>query len=66
MYAWYIYLDDILVPGKTFEEELANLYKVFERLKEAKLKLSSKKCTLFQQEVTYLGHVMLSVKLELP
>ena len=53
-----VYLDDILVPGKTFEEELANLRKVFERLKEAKLKLSPKKCTLFQQEVTYLGHVV--------
>ena len=53
-----VYLEDIHAPGRTFKEELANLREVFERLKEAKLKLSPKKCTLFQQEVTYLGHVV--------
>ena len=53
-----VYLDDILVPGRTFSQELANLRQVFERLREAKLKLSPKKCTLFQKEVNYLGHVV--------
>ena len=53
-----VYLDDILVPGRTFDEELANLRQVFQRLDEAKLKLSPKKCTLLKQKVTYLGHVV--------
>ena len=53
-----IYLDDILVPGRNFEEELYNLQQVFERLQSAGLKLSPKKCYLFQREVKFLGHVV--------
>ena len=37
-----VYLDDILVPGCTFSQGLANLGQVFERLRKAKLKLSPK------------------------
>ena len=33
-----VYLDDILVPGRTFEQQIGNLRTVFLRLKEAKLK----------------------------
>ena len=43
-----VYLDDIIVFSRTFESHLANLREVFERLKEAHLKLSPKKCHLFQ------------------
>ena len=53
-----VYLDDIIVVGKTFEDHMKNLEEVFERLKKANLKLSPKKCHLFQQEVHYLGHVV--------
>ena len=53
-----LYLDDILVPGRTFRQQLDNLQIVFQRLKEAKLKLNPKKCNLFQKEVKYLGHVV--------
>lgn len=34
-----VYIDDVLVMGKTFEEHLGNLQKVFERLRLAGLKL---------------------------
>ena len=37
---------------------MLNLRKVFERLLEARLKLSPEKCTLFQKEVKYLGHIV--------
>ena len=40
---------------KTFEEHLINLRKVFERLKEANLKLNSKKCKLLCWKVSFLG-----------
>jgi len=53
-----IYLDDVLVFGRTFEEHLERLKLVFSRLKEAGLKLSPGKCKLFQKEVNYLGHVV--------
>jgi len=39
-----VYLDDILLPGRTFEEELANLCQAFQRLSEAKLKLPKEVC----------------------
>ena len=53
-----IYLDDVIVMGRTFEEELERLEQVFERLVWAGLKLKPKKCFLFQKRVSYLGHVV--------
>ena len=53
-----VYLDDILVVGRTVEEHLDNLRKVFERLREAGLRLKPKKCYFLREEVEYLGHVV--------
>ncbi len=53
-----VYLDDVLVPGRTFEEGISNLRTVFQRLQTAKLKLSPRKCTLFQRQIKYLGHII--------
>ena len=53
-----IYLDDVIVYGKSFEEELKRLEEVLQRFQNANLKLSPKKCLLFQQEVPYLGHIV--------
>lgn len=53
-----IYLDDIIVTGKTFEDMITNLGMVFDRLLEYNLKLKPKKCHLFQKEVEYLGHIV--------
>lgn len=52
------YLDYIIILGKTFDQALENLQLVFQRLREANLKLKPKKCFLFQPKVTYLGHVV--------
>uniref|UniRef100_W8B595 RNA-directed DNA polymerase n=1 Tax=Ceratitis capitata TaxID=7213 RepID=W8B595_CERCA len=51
-----VYLDDIIVLGKSFDEHLRNLEEVFQRVAGAGLKLSPKKCSLFKKEVNYLGH----------
>jgi len=51
-----VYLDDIVVFSKTFEEHLHNLKEVCVRLKSAGLKLHPSKCKLFQKEVSFLGH----------
>ena len=50
------YLDDIIVLSSTWEEHLARLREVFERLRHAKLKLGAAKCTFATKEVSYLGH----------
>ncbi|KAI4885901.1 hypothetical protein NFI96_005622 [Prochilodus magdalenae] len=53
-----IYLDDIIVFGKTFEEHLGRLQVVLEKLKAANLKVKPSKCQLFAKEVQYLGHII--------
>ena len=53
-----VYLDDIIVFGKNPEEILERLRAVFQRLREAGLKLKPSKCIFFKKEVGYLGHVV--------
>ncbi|GBM63808.1 Retrovirus-related Pol polyprotein from transposon 297 [Araneus ventricosus] len=57
--ACLVYLDDIIV-GRTFEEHLNNIRKVFQRVQKANLKLCPKKCRFFRKEVSYLGHIISS------
>lgn len=59
-----IYLDDVLVLGKSFEDQLINLKLVFEKIREANLTLNPKKCQLFNTKVKYLGHVISSDGIE--
>ncbi|GBM89547.1 Retrovirus-related Pol polyprotein from transposon 297 [Araneus ventricosus] len=56
--ACLVYLDDIIIVGRTFQEHLKNIRKVFQRLKKANLKLSPKKCRFFRKEVSYHGHII--------
>ena len=53
-----LYLDDIIIYSKDFDEHLGRLESVFQRLKDANLKLKPSKCHLFQIEVKYLGHIV--------
>lgn len=53
-----LYLDDIIVFGKSFQEHLENLNQVCDRLDSANLKLKPSKCFFFRQEVEFLGHVV--------
>ncbi|GBM31359.1 Retrovirus-related Pol polyprotein from transposon 297 [Araneus ventricosus] len=56
--ACLVYLDDIIIVGRTFQEHLNNIRQVFQRLQKANLKLSPKKCRFFRKEVSYLGHII--------
>ena len=51
-----IYLDDVIVFGRTEEEHLEHLHVVFERFREFNLKLKPSKCSFFQSEIVYLAH----------
>ena len=53
-----VYLDDVIVFGNSFEICISNLEEVLRRVKEAGLKLKPIKCSLFQKEVNFLGHVV--------
>ena len=53
-----IYLDDVIVFGATFEEELECLEVVLQRFCVANLKLNPKKCVFFQHELLFLGHIV--------
>ena len=51
-----IYVDDIVVFSRSLEEHQQYLQDVFDRLKEAGLKLKPSKCHFAAKKVTYLGH----------
>ncbi len=53
-----LYLDDVVVYSRDFAEHLVRLENVFKRLEAHNLKLKPSKCTLFQKQVKYLGHVI--------
>ena len=52
------YLDDLLIYSKTWDEHMEHIQVVFDRLREAGLKLKMSKCDFLKQEVNYLGHVV--------
>jgi len=49
-----VYLDDIIIFSKSFEDHLLRLEEVFKRLRWAKLKLKPSKCSLFHRKVAFL------------
>ena len=51
-----VYLDDILVSGRTYKEARENLVTVMGRLETAGLKLRLEKCTFMQKSCVYLRH----------
>ncbi len=53
-----VFIDDILIFSKTFEEHLSRLDAVLQRLHKHGLKLKASKCEFFRTEVKYLGHVV--------
>ena len=53
-----VYLDDIVVFSKTFEDHVQKLSRVFEKLRAANLKLKPSKCVFFKRKLKYLGHIV--------
>jgi len=54
----FAYLDDLIIISETFEAHLELLKDVFQRLRNAGLKLNVDKCKFCQTELKYLGHTI--------
>jgi len=59
-----VYLDDVIVFGSTFEELSHRTEAVFQRIRDAKLKLKPSKCSFFRWEVSFLGFVVSAAGIE--
>jgi len=53
-----IYLDDVLIFGKTFLEQISRIEAILQKIRIAGLKLKPSKCHLLKERVTFLGHVL--------
>ena len=51
-----VYIDNIIIIGKTDEEHLAALEEVLKRLHNASLRLKKPKCVFMAASVEYRGH----------
>ena len=52
------YLDDIIIFSKNEAEHLKHIEIIFQKLKEAGLKLKKSKCDFFKKEIHYLRHLI--------
>lgn len=51
-----VYIDDVLIYSKTFEDHIRTLEMVLERFRKFNLKASPNKCEFFKESIVFLGH----------
>ena len=51
-------LNDIIILGRTAEEHLYHIRKVFKKLWNAHLSMNLSKCHFFAKEIQYFGHIL--------
>lgn len=54
----YVYIDDIIIFGKTTEEHFKNLQTILETLRNANFKIQPDKSEFFKEEVEFLGFIV--------
>ena len=52
------YLDNIIIFSKNEAEHLKHIEIIFQKLKEAGLKLKESKCGFFKKEIYHMGHLI--------
>ena len=52
----FVYIDDIMISGKTFEEVCERFRNVLNRLRDAQLKINLAKSQFFAPQMEFLGH----------
>ena len=53
-----VYIDDIMIYSKTFEEHLEHIEKILKKLREVNLMLKLSKCKWGERNIEFLGHVV--------
>jgi len=53
-----VYLDDIIIYSKTFEQHIDHITQVFNALRQAQLKIKLKKCYFCLPIISFLGHIV--------
>ena len=53
-----VYLDDILVFSKTWEEHIVHVKKVLDVLRKEKIYVKMSKCEFAKTSLVYLGHII--------
>jgi hypothetical protein len=53
-----VYLDDILIFRKTWEEHLKHIQQVLGTLRQHKLYANLEKCSFIMQRIQYLGYIL--------
>ena len=53
-----VYLDDVIIYSKTFEDHMIHLKEVLKRIEDAQLRLKAEKCYFAASELQFLGHVV--------
>ncbi len=53
-----VYLNDIIIYFKIFEEHKQHIRQVFQALREANLMMKPKKCDFVKQELRFLEHII--------
>ncbi|WVZ83780.1 hypothetical protein U9M48_030885 [Paspalum notatum var. saurae] len=56
-----VFIDDILIYSKTFEDHMVHLQSVFEILLQHGFKIRLSKCSFAQRQLKYLGHIISAV-----
>merc|ERR1712122_3050 len=52
------YLDDCIIFSRTPEEHISRLREIFQRFRDANLKVNPDKCNFFRNQVQFLGHIV--------
>ncbi|MES9884855.1 MAG: reverse transcriptase domain-containing protein [Sedimenticola sp.] len=52
-----VYIDDILIYSKSFDEHIQHLELVFATIQKANVKLRASKCEFMKEKMKYLGHI---------
>ena len=52
------WMDDVLIYSQTKDEYLKHLQLVFEKFREASIKLKMSQCEIFKNKIEYLGHLV--------
>src|SRR5215212_5634613 len=53
-----VYLDDIIIYSKTFEQHIDHVKQIFRALQTATLKIKIRKCFFFLPNIAFLGHIV--------